>query len=121
VAILVTDAPAKHAPKICPPWKSGKYPILQYSHTNCYYMQSVTHWHWHYTAQTNKRITKDTTNVLSVQPTQFYSYTVIPWLMKIIRSRITFVSRNTHTDGKDKLLEWPDRSCLLLYVSVSIH
>jgi len=24
---------------------------------------------------------------------------------------------HTHTDGKDKLLEWPDRSCLLLYVS----
>jgi hypothetical protein len=23
----------------------------------------------------------------------------------------------THTDGKDKLLEWSDRSCLLLYVS----
>jgi hypothetical protein len=84
--------------------------------------------------------------------------TVIPRLTKIIRSGITFVSRNvirseaayvirrltsrcherkqsshvggsplcdvvssflchTHTDGKDKLLEWPDRSCLLLYVS----
>ena len=41
-------------------------------------------------------------------------YTVIPRLTKIIRSGITFVSRNTHTDGKDKLLEWPDRSCLLL-------
>jgi len=26
-----------------------------------------------------------------------------------------------HTDGKDKLLEWPDRSCLLLYVSARIH
>jgi len=26
----------------------------------------------------------------------------------------------THTDGKDKLLEWPDRSCLLLYVSARI-
>jgi len=24
---------------------------------------------------------------------------------------------NTHRDGKDKLLERPDRSCLLLYVS----
>ena len=34
--------------------------------------------------------------------------TVIPRLMKIIRSAITFVSQNTHTDGKDKLLEWPD-------------
>jgi hypothetical protein len=32
-----------------------------------------------------------------------------------------FVSRNTHTDGKDKLLEWPDHSCLLLYVSTRIH
>jgi len=31
--------------------------------------------------------------------------TVIPRLTKIIRSEITFVSRNTHTDGKDKLLE----------------
>ena len=47
--------------------------------------------------------------------------TVIPRLTKIIRSGITFVSRNTHTDGKDKLLEWPDRSCLLLYVSALIH
>ena len=28
---------------------------------------------------------------------------------------------HTHTDGKDKLLEWPDRSCLLLYVSERIH
>jgi len=28
---------------------------------------------------------------------------------------------HTHTDGKDKLLEWPDRSCLLLYVSAHIH
>jgi hypothetical protein len=79
-------------------------------------------------------------------------YTVIPWLTNLIRSRVTFVSRNvisrsrclerkqpsrvggsplcdvvssflghTHTDGKDKLLEWPDRSCLLLYVSKRIH
>ena len=81
-----------------------------------------------------------------------YQTTVIPRLTKIIRSGITFVSRNmfltsrclerkqpsrvggsplcdavssflchTHTDGKDKLLEWPDRSCLLLYVSARIH
>jgi len=28
---------------------------------------------------------------------------------------------HTHTDGKDKLLEWPDRSCLLFYVSARIH
>jgi len=28
---------------------------------------------------------------------------------------------HTNTDGKDKLLEWPDRSCLLLYVSARIH
>ena len=40
--------------------------------------------------------------------------TVIPRLTQIIRSGITFVSRN-------ELLEWPDRSCLLLYVSVRIH
>ena len=70
--------------------------------------------------------------------------TVIPRLTKIIRSRITFVSRNvisyqpsrvggsplcdvvssflchTYTDGKDKLLEWPERSCVLLYVSARI-
>jgi len=50
-----------------------------------------------------------------------YPYNVIPRLTKTIRSGITFVSRNTHTDGKDKLLEWPDRSCLLLYVSARIH
>ena len=28
---------------------------------------------------------------------------------------------HTHTDGKDKLLEWPDRSHLPLYVSARIH
>jgi hypothetical protein len=28
---------------------------------------------------------------------------------------------HTHTDRKDKFLEWPDRSCLLLYVSARIH
>ena len=28
---------------------------------------------------------------------------------------------HTHTDRKDNLLEWPDRSCLLLYVSARIH
>jgi hypothetical protein len=28
---------------------------------------------------------------------------------------------HTHTDGKNKLLEWPDCSCLLLYVSARIH
>jgi hypothetical protein len=58
VAVLITDAPAKHAPTICPLWKSEMSPILQYSHTNCYEIQSVMHWHWHYTAETNKRITK---------------------------------------------------------------
>jgi len=52
---------------------------------------------------------------------QHFFSTVIPRLTKIIRSGITFVSRNTHTDGKDKLLEWPDRSCLLLYVSARLH
>ena len=26
-----------------------------------------------------------------------------------------------NTDGKDKLLEWPDHSCLLLNVSARIH
>ena len=51
----------------------------------------------------------------------FSLITVIPRLTKIIRSGITFVSRNTYTDGKDKVLEWPDRSCLLLYVSARIH
>jgi len=53
--------------------------------------------------------------------TQSLVLTVIPRLTKIIRSGITFVSRNTHTDGKDKLVELPDRSCLLLYVSARIH
>ena len=28
---------------------------------------------------------------------------------------------HTHTDGKDKLMEWRDRSCLLLYVSARIY
>ena len=77
--------------------------------------------------------------------------TVIPRLTKIIRSGINSLAEtrltsrclerkqpsrvggsslcdvvssflcHTHTDGKDKLLEWPDRSCLLLYVSARIH
>ena len=50
-----------------------------------------------------------------------HGYKVIPLPTKIIRSGITFVSRNTHTDGKDKLLEWPYHSCLLLHVSARIH
>jgi hypothetical protein len=28
---------------------------------------------------------------------------------------------HTHTDGKDKLLKWPNRSCLLFYVNARIH
>ena len=62
VAVLVTDAPTKCTPTICPLWESEKSPILHYFHTNCYWTQSVMHWHWHYTAQTNKRIMKDTHN-----------------------------------------------------------
>jgi len=50
-----------------------------------------------------------------------YLNTLIPRLTKIICSGITFVSRNTHKGGKDKLVEWPDRSCLLLYVSARVH
>ena len=55
------------------------------------------------------------------QKAETYRSTVIPRLTKIIRSGITFVSRNTHTDGKDMLLEWPDRSFFLLYDSARIH
>ena len=36
VDILVTDAPVKHAPTICPLWKPDKSPILQYFNMNCY-------------------------------------------------------------------------------------
>ena len=50
VAILVTDAPAKCTPTICPLWKSDKSPILWYIHMNRYSTQSVMHWHRHYTA-----------------------------------------------------------------------
>jgi hypothetical protein len=28
--------------------QSDQSPILQYFHTNCYQIQSVTHWHWHW-------------------------------------------------------------------------
>ena len=45
---------------------------------------------------------------------QFSGCRGLPRLTKIIRSEIAFVSRN-------ELLEWPDRSCLLLYVSARIH
>jgi hypothetical protein len=46
VAVLITDATAKHAPTICPVPKSDKSPILQYCLMNCYLRQSVMHWHW---------------------------------------------------------------------------
>ena len=36
VAVLVTEAPAKRTPTICPLWKSENSPICQYFHTNCY-------------------------------------------------------------------------------------
>jgi hypothetical protein len=36
VATLVTNAPAKCTPTICPLWKLDKCSILQYFHTNCY-------------------------------------------------------------------------------------
>jgi len=36
VTDLVIDVSAKHAPRICPVWKSDKSPILQYFDTNCY-------------------------------------------------------------------------------------
>jgi len=32
-----------------------------------------------------------------------------------------FFVTHTHIDGKDKLLECPDRSCLLLYIRARIH
>jgi hypothetical protein len=36
MTVLVTDAPAKRAPSICPLWKSEMSPILQYLLTTCY-------------------------------------------------------------------------------------
>ena len=36
VAVLVTDAPAKCAPTICPLWISDKSHISHYFHTDCY-------------------------------------------------------------------------------------
>jgi len=71
-----------------------------------------------------------------------FACTVIPRLTNIIRSgtsrclerkqpsrvgvsplcdMVSSFICHTQTDGKDKLLEWPDRSCLLLYVSARIH
>jgi len=38
-----------------------------------------------------------------------------------LRDMVSSFLCHTHTDGKGKLLEWPDHSCLLLYVSVRIH
>jgi hypothetical protein len=35
VVVLVRDAPAKRAPKICPLWKSDKSPIFRYFHMKC--------------------------------------------------------------------------------------
>ena len=45
------------------------------------------------------------------------SWVGVSSLCDVVRSFLC----HTHTDGKDKLLEWPDRSCLLLYVSARIH
>jgi len=36
VTVLVTDDPAKRAPKICPLWKSDKSSILPHFYKNCY-------------------------------------------------------------------------------------
>ena len=36
VVVLITDAPAKCAPTVCPLWKYDKSPILQYFHMSCY-------------------------------------------------------------------------------------
>jgi len=51
--------------------------------------------------------------------------TILHYLLKIYYTLCTIKMKislsHTHTDGKDKLLEWPDRSCLLLYVSARIH
>jgi len=60
LAVLVTDAPAKRSTTVCPLSKSDKSPILQYFHSNCYYTHSVIHSHWHYTAQTQHKIMRET-------------------------------------------------------------
>jgi len=45
----------------------------------------------------------------------------LPYVMWSAHFFITHIQTENNTDGKDKLLEWPDRSCLLLYVSTRIH
>ena len=75
VAVLVTDAPTKCSPTVCPLWKSDKSSTLQYVHTKCWLNTickcndtGTTH-----RKQRNKQIEwrKIRTNkVLSVQPKQ---------------------------------------------------
>ena len=69
VSILVTDAPPKCAPTMSSLkiWEFSHFALLSYK---LLMKQSVMHWQWHYTTSTSKRIMKDTTNVLSVQPIQ---------------------------------------------------
>jgi hypothetical protein len=62
VTVLVTDAPVKHAPTICPflqIWQVSNLSLLPYE---LLLTQCAMHFHWHYTAWRNKRISKDTHN-----------------------------------------------------------
>jgi len=79
------------------------------------------HWHWHYTAPTNKIIINDTTNVLSVQPTQtvlFLQCLVFPlFCPSPVCSQATFLkSLFTHTGilpGEQNKAPW--RRCVTFY------
>ena len=75
---------------------------------------------WHFMRWTRQAVWTKSSRCAFILYTHFIIYisvnttTLIPRPTKVIRSGITFVSRN-------ELLEWPDRSCLLLYVSARIH
>jgi hypothetical protein len=77
VAVLVTDVPAKHAPIVCPLWKSdiSHFAVLSFKqllNTICNALAVALH---SVNKQNNNEIL--TTNILLVQPTQkLYSYIV---------------------------------------------
>jgi hypothetical protein len=54
VAVFVTEAPAKHAPMVCPLSKSEKSPIFPFFHMDCHSTQSPMHWNEHYNVKTQR-------------------------------------------------------------------
>jgi hypothetical protein len=82
VSGFVRDAPAKHAPTICPLSKSDNSPISRFFHMNYHLKQSLMHLHEHYRVQTNGKTFSVANwiyfNVANTNSTpQFFSVSII--------------------------------------------